>query len=59
MSKQQRGKKHRTPQKRIPRPSVPRPRRAAPALPGSIDHTARMLEHAKPDQIVELVLPYL
>jgi hypothetical protein len=24
-----------------------------------MDHTARMLEHAKPDQLVELVLPYL
>ncbi|MFD7603120.1 hypothetical protein ACFWAN_21815 [Streptomyces mirabilis] len=59
MSKQQRGKKHRTPQKRVPRPSVPRPRRAAPALPGSMDHMARMLEHAKPDQLVELVLPFL
>ncbi|MFC8899069.1 hypothetical protein [Streptomyces cinereoruber] len=59
MSKQQRGKKHRTPQKRVARPSVPRPRRAAPALPGSLDLMARMLEHAKPDQIVELVLPFL
>ncbi|MFG2322903.1 hypothetical protein [Streptomyces sp. NPDC048568] len=59
MSKQQRGKKHRTPQKRISRPSVPRPRRAAPALPGNRDLMARMLEHAKPDQIVELVLPFL
>lgn len=67
MSKQKRGKKHRTPQKRAPRiPSVPRPRAAAPALPGSglplrgsLDQTARMLEHAKPDQLVELVLPYL
>ncbi|MEV5605702.1 hypothetical protein AB0L33_30115 [Streptomyces sp. NPDC052299] len=59
MSKQQRGKKHRTPQKRVARPSVPRPRRAATALPGSMDLTARMLEHAKPDQIVELVLPFL
>ncbi|CAM5333346.1 hypothetical protein SALBM135S_09592 [Streptomyces alboniger] len=59
MSKQKRGKKHRTPQKRISRPSVPRPRRAAPALPGSMDLLARMLEHAKPDQLVELVLPFL
>ncbi|MFF2945517.1 hypothetical protein ACFVSQ_37345 [Streptomyces niveus] len=59
MSKQQRGKKHRTPQKRVSRPSVPRPRGAAPALPGSMDLMARMLEHAKPDQIVELVLPFL
>ncbi|MFE9685833.1 hypothetical protein [Streptomyces sp. NPDC006285] len=59
MSKQQRGKKHRTPQKRVARPSLPRPRGAAPALPGSMDHMARMLEHAKPDQIVELVLPFL
>ncbi|WP_369192427.1 hypothetical protein [Streptomyces sp. R08] len=59
MSKQQRGKKHRTPQKRVSRPSLAHPRRAAPALPGSVDHMARMLEHAKPDQIVELVLPFL
>ncbi|MBQ0967527.1 hypothetical protein KBY91_31970 [Streptomyces sp. RK23] len=59
MSKQQRGKKHRTPQKRAARSSVPRPRRAAPALPGNMDLMARMLEHAKPDQIVELVLPFL
>ncbi|MFD9444210.1 hypothetical protein ACFWBR_38000 [Streptomyces sp. NPDC060006] len=59
MSKQQRGKKHRTPQKRVARPSLPRPRRAAPVLPGSMDHMAQMLEHAKPDQIVELVLPFL
>ncbi|MEC4019387.1 hypothetical protein [Streptomyces sp. H27-D2] len=59
MSKQQRGKKHRTPQKRVSRPSVPRPRREAPALPGSMDLMARMLGHAKPEQIVELVLPYL
>lgn len=59
MSKQQRGRKHRTPQKRVARTSVPRPRRAAPALPGSMELVARMLEHAKPDQIVELVLPFL
>ncbi|MFF0190819.1 hypothetical protein [Streptomyces sp. NPDC005244] len=59
MSKQKRGKKHRTPQQRVSRPSLPRPRRAAPALPGSLDHVARMLEHAKPDQLVELVLPFL
>ncbi|GGN56022.1 hypothetical protein GCM10011579_016640 [Streptomyces albiflavescens] len=67
MSKQKRGRKHRTPQKRAPRDlSVPRPRAAAAVLPGgglplrgSMDHTARMLEHAKPDQLVELVLPYL
>lgn len=67
MSKQKRGRKQRTPQKRVPRsPSVPRPRGAAAVLPGgglplpgSMDHTARMLEHAKPDQLVELVLPYL
>ncbi|WP_406359336.1 hypothetical protein OID55_41450 [Streptomyces sp. NBC_00715] len=59
MSKQKRGKKHRTPQQRVSRPSLPRPRQAAPALPGSLDHVARMLEHAKPDQLVELVLPFL
>ncbi|MEV6328515.1 hypothetical protein [Streptomyces sp. NPDC051909] len=66
MSNQKRGKKHRTPQKRVPRlPSVPRPR-TAPALPGggtplrgSLDQTAKLLEHAKPDQLVELVLPHL
>ena len=28
-------------------------------LRGSLDATARMLEHATPDQLVELVLPYL
>lgn len=28
-------------------------------MPGSLDHVARMLEHAKPDQLVELVLPFL
>lgn len=67
MSKQKRGRKHRTPQKRVPgRSPVPRPREAVAVLPGgglplrgSMDHTARMLEHAKPDQLVELVLPYL
>src|SRR3954468_3236665 len=67
MSRQKRGRKQRTPQKRVPRsPSVPRPRVAAAVLPsgglplrGSLDATARMLEHAKPDQLVELVLPYL
>ncbi|MET7636620.1 hypothetical protein [Streptomyces sp. NPDC005078] len=67
MSKQKRGKKHRTPQKRVAgRSVVPRPRGAVPVLEGgglplrgSLDHTARMLEHAKPDQLVELVLPYL
>lgn len=32
---------------------------AGVALPGSSHYTARMLEHAKPDQLVELVLPYL
>lgn len=59
MSKQQRGKKHRAPQRRVPPTSVPRPRRAAPVLLGSMDQVARMLEHAKPDQLVELVLPFL
>ncbi|MFE7111796.1 hypothetical protein ACFU98_29635 [Streptomyces sp. NPDC057575] len=67
MSKQQRGKKHRTPQKRTPRlPAVPHPRTLVSPLPddalpfrGSLDHASAMLEHAKPDQIVELVLPYL
>ncbi|MGA5183036.1 hypothetical protein ACPCBF_25180 [Streptomyces pseudogriseolus] len=67
MSKQKRGRKHRTPQKRAPRDlSVPRPRGAVAELPGSglplrgnVDHMARMLEHAEPDQLVELVLPYL
>lgn len=64
MSKRKRGRKHRTPQKRLPRsPSVLRQRVAAAVLPegalplrGSLDHAARMLEHAKPDQLVELVL---
>lgn len=67
MSKQKRGRKHRTPQKRIAGlPAVPRPRREAPLLGdgelplrGNLDHAARMMEHAKPDQLVELVLPYL
>ncbi|MEV5950385.1 hypothetical protein [Streptomyces sp. NPDC051993] len=66
MSKQKRGKKQRTPQKRIARPSVARPRTATPVLPGgglplrgNLDVTARMLQHATPDQLVELVLPYL
>ena len=45
---------------------MPRPREAVAVLPGGglpvrgrTDHTARMLEHAKQDQLVELVLPYL
>ncbi|MFF3412763.1 hypothetical protein ACFYW8_42875 [Streptomyces sp. NPDC002742] len=68
MSKQKPGRKHRTPQKRAPRhPSVPSPRAAAPVLPGggglplrgSLDQTAMLLQHAKPDQLVELVLPHL
>ncbi|MFF5185657.1 hypothetical protein ACFY30_18040 [Streptomyces sp. NPDC000345] len=67
MSKQKRGRKHRTPQMRAPRqPSIPRPRTAAPVLPGgglplrgSLDQTATLLEHAEPDQLVELVLPHL
>ncbi|MDX3165791.1 hypothetical protein PV516_18575 [Streptomyces scabiei] len=61
MSKQKPGKKHRTPQKRVPgRSSVPRPRSAG-GLPlrGSLEHTAVMLEHAKPDEMVELLLPYM
>lgn len=28
-------------------------------MQGNLEHVARMLEHAKPDQLVELVLPYL
>ncbi|MEV5880609.1 hypothetical protein AB0L75_41850 [Streptomyces sp. NPDC052101] len=67
MSKQKRGRKHRTPQQRAPRdPSVPRPRAAAPvlsggALPlrGSLGQAATLLQHVKPDQLVELVLPHL
>ncbi|MGW0828324.1 hypothetical protein [Streptomyces sp. NPDC002845] len=65
MSKQKRGRKHRMPQKRVPRPSVPRQRAAVEVLPGgglplrgNLEVAARMLEHAKPDQLVELVLPY-
>ncbi|MGW1046968.1 hypothetical protein [Streptomyces sp. NPDC002547] len=28
-------------------------------MPGSLDRTATLLQHAKPDQLMELVLPYL
>lgn len=66
MAKQKRGKKSRTPQKRVPpRSAVPRPRAAAAGLTGglplrgSLDQMAHMLEHAKPEQLLELVLPYL
>ncbi|MEV5687573.1 hypothetical protein AB0L68_30970 [Streptomyces sp. NPDC052164] len=67
MSKQKQGKKHRTPQKRVQgRSSVPRPRAAVGVLaggglplPGNMKQTATLLEHAKPDQLVELVLPHL
>ncbi|MGW2769786.1 hypothetical protein [Streptomyces sp. NPDC001275] len=67
MSKQKRGRKHRTPQARAPRrPQAPRPSAPASVLPGgglalrgSLDQTATLLKHAKPDQLVELVLPHL
>ncbi|MET9077870.1 hypothetical protein ABZX95_38305 [Streptomyces sp. NPDC004232] len=47
-------------------PSVPRPRATTPVLPGgalplrgSLDQAATLLQHVKPDQMVELVLPHL